>query len=139
MKTRSHDIVLPTCLAHHLEWASREETQLPAHHTQVGGVVNDINKMLVDRALDGLEKYDSYLQTNNGRDATRDLIEELLDASMYVTQLLMQDDPRSPIKPHVLKRMQAQLFEMLHSLVSAWRGEFEDVLDKIRYQNGDSL
>ena len=57
MKTRSREIILPHCLAHHLEWARREESHLPESHVRIGGVVNDINVILTDRAIDGLDKY----------------------------------------------------------------------------------
>jgi hypothetical protein len=42
------------------------------------------------RADWGLAKYQTYLHTNNGRDALVDLYQELLDAVMYVKQALLE-------------------------------------------------
>lgn len=134
MTTRSREMVLPHCLAHHLEWARREETQLPEHHVRAGGIVNDINVMITDRAIDGLDKYGVYLQSSNGRDAARDLIEELLDAAMYATQLRIEK--KGPLNDRQLERIQGKLFELLHEIVPHWRAEFDDLLDRIR-SNGD--
>jgi hypothetical protein len=36
----------------------------------------------------GIQRYGTALQANNGRDALRDLYEELLDAACYIRQLL---------------------------------------------------
>jgi len=47
-------------------------------------VVADI---LARKAL-GLQRYGSLLQAHNGRDAFRDLYEELLDAACYVRQIM---------------------------------------------------
>lgn len=43
---------------------------------------------LVKRAEDGKKKYGTYLQAHNGRDALIDLYQELLDACMYIRQLI---------------------------------------------------
>ena len=50
------------------------------------GVLHD----LTDRAAMGRRRYGTLLATNNGRSALLDLYEELLDASMYIKQLLME-------------------------------------------------
>lgn len=42
------------------------------------------------RADWGLAKYQTYLHTNNGRDAMVDLYQELLDAVMYIKQALLE-------------------------------------------------
>jgi hypothetical protein len=52
------------------------------------GVLND----LTARAEMGHQKYGMLLKTHNGRSALLDLYEELLDASMYIKQLLMEAD-----------------------------------------------
>lgn len=44
------------------------------------------------RKQHGIETYGSALQPHNGRDALRDLFEELIDAVMYTGQLLVERD-----------------------------------------------
>ena len=51
--------------------------------------------LILERQKKGVETYGSKLMTFNGRDALRDLLEDLLDASQYVTQAMMERD-RSP-------------------------------------------
>ena len=46
--------------------------------------------MLDARAAAGLERYGKPLQTHNGRDAERDLLEELIDAAQYAVQSRME-------------------------------------------------
>lgn len=43
------------------------------------------------RAEAGREKYGTYLQPNNGRDALRDAYEEALDLAMYLRQKIEED------------------------------------------------
>lgn len=40
----------------------------------------------------GIERYGTPLQPHNGRDALRDLFEELVDAATYAAQLLIERD-----------------------------------------------
>lgn len=40
----------------------------------------------------GIERYGTALQAHNGRDALRDLYEELLDACIYVKQVMEERD-----------------------------------------------
>lgn len=40
----------------------------------------------------GIQRYGTPLQPNNGRDALRDLYEELLDAACYARQLIAERD-----------------------------------------------
>lgn len=42
----------------------------------------------------GIQRYGTPLQPNNGRDALRDLYEELLDAVFYVRQLIAERDDK---------------------------------------------
>lgn len=42
----------------------------------------------------GIERYGTPLQAHNGRDALRDLYEELLDAANYTRQLIYERDGR---------------------------------------------
>jgi hypothetical protein len=39
----------------------------------------------------GYSRYNKYLQANNGRDGLRDLYEELLDACMYIRQVMEEN------------------------------------------------
>lgn len=47
---------------------------------------------LLTRAKIGYVHYGRFLTPSNGRNALRDLLDELLDASMYVTQRLMEEE-----------------------------------------------
>lgn len=49
-------------------------------------VIDDI----VARRQVGIERYGTQLQPHNGRDALRDLYEELLDACCYIKQLIIE-------------------------------------------------
>lgn len=63
----------------------------PINNTDQSEVVLfSVLKDLTDRAAFGREKYGTFLKTNNGRSALQDLYEELLDASMYIKQLLLE-------------------------------------------------
>lgn len=46
-----------------------------------------------ERSRIGIEHYGTELMTFNGRDAVRDLYEELLDALVYLKQAQMEGDP----------------------------------------------
>lgn len=48
---------------------------------------------LEERAEAGNERYGTYLETHNGRDALWDLYQELLDSCMYVRQLIEERKP----------------------------------------------
>ena len=45
---------------------------------------------LTNRALEGKEKYGEPLKAHNGRNALWDLYQELLDAAMYIRQLIQE-------------------------------------------------
>lgn len=51
-------------------------------------VIADIEELCARRAL----KYGTHLQAHNGRDALQDLYEELVDAALYIKQLIMERD-----------------------------------------------
>lgn len=53
-------------------------------------VLDAVLKDLTDRAETGKSKYGTYLYTHNGRSALVDLYQELLDAAMYIKQLLLE-------------------------------------------------
>lgn len=46
---------------------------------------------VLSRAIAGREKYGTFLQAHNGRSALVDLYQELLDACMYIRQLLEEE------------------------------------------------
>jgi len=69
-----------------------------------------IRGLLADRKRIGLERYGSLLQAHNGRNARRDLLEELADAAVYGRQLQAElgDGPGS-----------AEAFEAYEHILSA--------------------
>ena len=60
-------------------------------------VIRDIN----DRDAFGQKKYNTRLQPFNGRNVLVDLYQELLDAVVYVRQLIYEQEHRDPSSPHV--------------------------------------
>lgn len=137
--TRSREVILPHALAQHLSWAGDEGNQLPISHVESGGVTNKINLILMDRAIDGLDTYGTYLMANNERDATKDLIDEIADAIMYVTQLRIED--RGSLDDERAARIQSRLFEIMHMIVPHWKPELSAFnVNKeryVEYVNGD--
>ncbi len=73
-----------------------EKTNASEHQpppTQGNQVVVDV--VLADireRAETGKEKYGTYLQTNNGRDALWDAYQEAIDLVMYLRQKLLEQE-----------------------------------------------
>jgi hypothetical protein len=63
-------------------------------------VIEDIKK----RADVGLEKYGRHLTAFNGRSALQDLYEELLDASQYIKQQIVEDEQRKTSLTHAKSR-----------------------------------
>jgi hypothetical protein len=53
-------------------------------------VLNAVRDLLAERKRVGLERYGSLLQAHNGRDARRDLLEELADAVVYAHQIQVE-------------------------------------------------
>lgn len=49
-------------------------------------------KDMEERMELGFQRYKTYLQTHNGRDALQDLYEELIDATMYVKQCILENE-----------------------------------------------
>lgn len=54
-------------------------------------IVDLVIKDMKDRKKLGLKRYGVALQANNGRDSLQDLYEELLDACIYIKQVLEED------------------------------------------------
>lgn len=67
----------------------------PAPTGQGEIVLNRVLKAFRARAALGFRRYGTLLRTFNGRSALQDLHEELMDAVMYVTQLIMEKESRS--------------------------------------------
>jgi len=58
-----------------------------------GSVVGDlVMEDLRGRMEFGKARYGTYLRVGNGRDALKDLYEELIDATLYVRQLIAERD-----------------------------------------------
>lgn len=55
-------------------------------------VIFEVTADLIARAKMGIEKCNTPLRVNNGRDALNDLYQELLDATMYLKQAIMERD-----------------------------------------------
>lgn len=56
-------------------------------------VIRDMEK----RMELGFKRYKTYLQTHNGRDALQDLYEELIDATMYIKQRILEQQNAQPL------------------------------------------
>ncbi|GLY08314.1 hypothetical protein [Actinoplanes sp. NBRC 101535] len=90
-----------------------------------------VREDLVVRERLGVERYGTTLQPGNGRDALRDLYEELLDGACYVRQAI-EERPREDVDVAVaevragleteLQRKDALLGEMRRQLDAAVRG-----------------
>jgi hypothetical protein len=68
-------------------------------HTHLAGVADFVQQDLAARKELGLKRYGSLLQAHNGRDALRDLYEELLDASVYARQVIAEDVVADHLRP----------------------------------------
>lgn len=55
-------------------------------------VATEVLKDIEVRVRQGRIKYGVFLETENGRDALQDLYEELIDAVMYIKQVMMERD-----------------------------------------------
>lgn len=67
-----------------------QEQPKPIHRADLGSVQDAVIEKIQQRKKIGLERYGTLLQPHNGRDAFRDLEEELLDALQYVTQYQLE-------------------------------------------------
>jgi len=61
-------------------------------------VLDEVLKDLKERAEAGMEKYGTYLRTNNGRKALVDAYQEQCDNLMYMKQYLMEMNEIKPYK-----------------------------------------
>lgn len=59
-------------------------------------VQDQVVEYIERRKAVGVERYGTALQANNGRDALRDLFEELVDAVNYCAQTLIERDGHLP-------------------------------------------
>lgn len=69
---------------------SKAATPEPAPQKGEKKVLDYVMQDFIDRAEMGKQKYGTYLETNNGRNALNDLYQELADAVMYIKQELLQ-------------------------------------------------
>ena len=65
------------------------KAELKFSNRGLGG--ESIVEMIRTRAETGKEEYGTYLAADNGRDPMQDLVEELVDASCYLTQVSQED------------------------------------------------
>ncbi len=65
-------------------------TKQPAPKKGKIKVLDHVLADLTQRAETGKEKYGTYLETDNGRDALQDAYEEMMDAAMYLKQALLE-------------------------------------------------
>lgn len=79
---------------------------LPVVHDDQPAIHDLVAADLAGRKALGTERYGTSLQPHNGRDALRDLYEELLDASVYVRQAI---EERSSPAFLVVRTMQERL------------------------------
>lgn len=77
----------------------RPETNPPEFKEQPNPIPNE-SPAIIDLVIEefkqrkdiGLARYGTVLQANNGRDALRDLLDELLDACVYIRQVMEERD-----------------------------------------------
>jgi hypothetical protein len=69
------------------ERAGREGDQPLPMAGQVGDILGELIDRLEERRAVGLKRYGRLLQAFNGRDASRDLEDELLDGAAYARQV----------------------------------------------------
>ena len=62
------------------------EQPLPTSESKSQSVTSALRKLLDEREAKGIATYGRSLQTHNGRDAVRDLVEELIDGAQYALQ-----------------------------------------------------
>lgn len=98
---------------------------------KVGGasVTEAIIAFLREREAKGIATYGRSLETFNGRDATRDLLEELIDALQYAMQWRMErssllaERDRTAAEVAVLRRVIGDAQETIYP----WRKSFATV------------
>jgi hypothetical protein len=66
-----------------------EDQPLPTEGHQ--DVHTAVMKLLEDRHALGIQRYGKPLQTNNGRNPYRDMVEELMDALNYAMQIILEN------------------------------------------------
>ena len=91
------------------------DQQLPEvndHQDIQSRVIADIR----ERREVGISRYGTALQPFNGRDALRDLYEELLDATMYIKQVMVEQEDRADVdEPLLGLATTEQLLEELYA------------------------
>lgn len=87
----------PRCNPNHSYWSKpknmtilkEQPDPIPNESTPI---VDLVIKDMEDRKRVGIERYGVALQAHNGRDALRDTYEELLDACIYIKQVMIERD-----------------------------------------------
>lgn len=55
-------------------------------------VMRELIARIEERRAFGVVKYGRFLEPHNNRDVLKDILDELLDASAYIVQLMMERD-----------------------------------------------
>lgn len=82
--------------------------------THLGALRHAVADRVRERQQVGIARYGTSLQPYNGRDALRDLAEEILDGAQYARQLVVElehDNPGHPDLPR-LRAMYTDLLDM---------------------------
>lgn len=98
-------------------------------------VIKDIKK----RKIMGKKKYGRPLQANNGRDALQDLYEELIDATQYCKQEMIERDTPAEIELEYLLSLEVARAVLKHykkksknTLLVSFEGWIEKELTKLQ-------
>jgi hypothetical protein len=79
----------------------------------LGGRRHDVAARVAERQQEGIRRYGTPLQAHNGRDALRDLDDEIVDAIQYARQAMAERDHNRPDDPD-LPRLRALYDDLLH-------------------------
>ncbi len=72
-----------------------EDQQLPEKNN-FPFVADELGRYLEYRKQIGIQRYGTPLQPHNGRDVLLDLFEELIDATTYFAQMIIERDGKLP-------------------------------------------
>lgn len=69
---------------------SKAATPQPPPHSGKLTVIDYVLADMTERAAAGVRKYETHLQTHNGRDALWDAYQEAMDLCMYLRQAILE-------------------------------------------------
>lgn len=109
--------------------AERQAMPREGRENVVPKAFEDFERMMAEAVRRGHATYDTTLKTHNGRNALRDLREELIDAWQYATQAVMEHqdllDERNDLRCRV-DALEAKAVELLLE-----RNVLEDVVQRL--------